>query len=79
MTKHRDVSFRDVAGTTITKGSKVAFGADNGSTLYVGFITKITDKLVHITALNPDGALDDGWNYRRYHNRVAIIRDVFIE
>lgn len=65
---------KDVNGSEITVGCKVAFGADNGSTLYLGVVTNVTEKRVYITGLNPDGSLAELWNFRRYPERVAIIR-----
>lgn len=63
---------KDVNGTVVNVGDRIAFGASNGSTLYVGEITKLTAKRVFFKYKL---YIDDNFECEgfRPHDRVAKI------
>lgn len=57
----------DVNGTQIRVGDKVVFGADNGSTLFVSTVYKITPCFVWMRST------PTSYTWRREFRRVAVI------
>lgn len=57
----------DVNGKMIRVGDNVVFGADNGSSLITGKVSKITPCFVWISA-NPVGRI-----FRRWCERVVVV------
>lgn len=65
-----DIIAKDVGGKTINVGDIIIFGYNNGSTLQLAKVFKITPKKVWFNGIMADGELS-WWNGHRSHNRVA--------
>lgn len=58
----------DVSGKIVLPGDTIAFGHDNGSTLELGKVTKVTPKKVWFTYVN-----SPGYTGCRDHTRVCKV------
>lgn len=65
---------KDLQGNKISEGDKIVIGADNGSKLSIGVVTKVTKTYVFFVekvSYNGDEFISNG---RRWHNRVVVLK-----
>lgn len=63
---------KDVRGQKIEMDDLVAYGADNGSTIYCGYVVRMTTCFVWISGAQ--GSRNKTGNARRAPERIAVIQ-----
>ena len=66
---------KDLQGNKISVGDKIVIGADNGSTISIGFVTKVTKVFTYfVETFKGHNGQEYVSNGRRWHSRVCVVK-----